>query len=120
MMRAQSRRRSVLRVEELERRDAPATLISATKFTYRDRDADFVTVTLSKPLLNAGNANFILGFDLGGVDGDNSLAQQLCLIDVAAFGKAAAGLSISAVATPSKAGGDGLVNVGYVNAFGID
>ena len=48
-----------LRLEALEGRDAPATLVGATKVTYQDTDGDTVTVAFSKPVLNAGNVGTI-------------------------------------------------------------
>lgn len=52
-IRRTSSRRPFLRVEVLESRLAPATLISPTTLTYRDVDGNNVTVHLSKPLLTS-------------------------------------------------------------------
>src|SRR5205814_1218886 len=92
-------RRANLCLESLETREAPATLVSATKLTYQDIDGDNVTVTLSKPLLNLGNVNSVFLFDTGTVDGFNATKQQLRTINLTAFGAAAAGTNITAVAT---------------------
>src|SRR5262245_60504375 len=57
-MTRQSARRprpSTLRLESLEPRDAPATLVSPMKLTYQDADGDNVAVVFSKPILNATN-----------------------------------------------------------------
>src|SRR5262245_56092140 len=112
---------SPLRLEQLETRDAPATLVSATKLTYQDVDGDNVAVTLSKPLLTAVNVNSVFAFDTGSVDQSNSTKQQLRTINLTGFGVAAAGTSINAVAAHSPVtGGDGQVNVGFINSTGID
>src|SRR5262249_4304912 len=103
----------------LERRDAPATFVSPTKLTYQDIDGDNVTVTLSKPLLTAGNLNSVFTFDIPSVL--NQTKQQLQTIDLTSFSAAAAGTSITVTATHSAiTGGDGQVNVGFINATGID
>src|SRR5262249_24654511 len=52
-------RRARLAVESLEHREVPATLVSPTTLTYQDLDGDSVAVTLSKPLLKAGNVNAV-------------------------------------------------------------
>ena len=51
-----------LGVEQLEGRQAPATLVGATKVTYQDADGDSVVVALSRPVLNNGNANAVFSF----------------------------------------------------------
>ena len=114
-------KRSHLGLEQLESRDAPATLVSATKLTYQDVDGDNVTVTLSKPLLNQGNVNSVFLFDTGTVEGFNSTKQQLRTIKLTGFGAAAAGTSITTVATRGPlTGGDGFAALGQVDATGID
>jgi len=105
----------VLRLEPLEARDAPATLVSATKVTYQDVDGDDVTVVFSKPILNAGSVDNIFG--AGFVTGSNDTPQQLRVIDLAGLGAATAGVSITTVATRSNIhGGDGFAAVGHINA----
>src|SRR5437588_12961822 len=74
-----------LRLEPLEGRDAPATLVSPFRVTYQDADGDHVTVTLSKPLLTPANVNGVFEFDVGAVDGDNTTRQQLRTITVGGF-----------------------------------
>jgi hypothetical protein len=114
------KRRAALQLEPLENRDAPATLVSATKLTYQDIDGDNVTVTLSKPLLNPGNVDSIFLFDTGNVNNVNTARQQLQTIKLTSVG-AAAGTSITTVATPSLAtGGDGFAALGQIDATGID
>jgi hypothetical protein len=115
------RNRARLALEQLERREVPATLISATKMTYQDIDGDNVTVTLSKPLLNAGNVNDVFTFFAGSVNGDNTLKQQLRSIDLTGIGAPATGVGITTVATRSLVnGGDGFAALGQVDATGID
>src|SRR5829696_1892052 len=60
-----SRPRSDLRLERLESRDVPATLVSPTTVTYQDADGDHVRVTLSKPLLTPDTVNGAFQFDVG-------------------------------------------------------
>jgi hypothetical protein len=112
---------AVLRVDELERRDAPATLVNPFKVTYQDADGDDVSVTFSKPLLTAGNVNTVFTFNAGSVDGSNALPQQLWAIDLTGLGAAAAVTAVTVTATPSLAhGGDGFAAVGAIDATGID
>jgi hypothetical protein len=117
------RQRSILCLEPLERRDAPATLVSATRLTYQDSDGDNVTVTLSKPILTAINANIVFHFDAGSVDGSNALPQRLERINLglAVVPAEVAGVNITTTATRSPAtGGDGLATLGHILATGID
>src|SRR5262245_22935434 len=121
MKRHSGRRRHILGVETLERRDAPATLVSGTRLTYRDCDGDSVSVTFSKPILTAANANTIFTFDTGGVDGNNSTKQQLRAIDLTSLGATAKGVAITTAAVRnSLSGGDGFAAVGQIDATGID
>src|SRR5262245_16030800 len=110
--------RSVLRLEQLERRDAPAALVGSNKVTYQDADGDNVTVTLSKPLLTAGNVGTIFTFN-------NAFAtagpQQLQTIDLTSLGAAATGMATTTSAFASTTtGGDGFAALGHINATGID
>jgi hypothetical protein len=111
--------RSILRCEQLERRDAPATLVGNTKVTYQDFDGDNVSVIFTKPILNAGNVDTIFG--AGFVTGDNTTKQTLSIIALAPIGAVARGVSIttSAVRSPVN-GGDGFATLGHVDATGID
>src|SRR5436309_9446565 len=65
------------RLESLESRLAPATLVNPTTLTYQDVDGDNVTVRFSKPVLSNVNADNVFFFDTGSVNGDNSTPQQL-------------------------------------------
>src|SRR5262245_41147199 len=109
------RRRAALSVEELEARLARATLVAAMTLTYQDADTDEVTVRLSRPLLTAANIDSVFTFDTGPVAG-NGTPQQLRTIDLTSL--AAEGVSLAITATPGF--GDGVVNVGYINATGLD
>jgi hypothetical protein len=108
-------------LEPLEARIAPATLVNPTTITFQDIDGDNVTLKFSKPVFLLGTINNVLKFDTGIVDGDNTVKQQLQLIDFTALtniaAAAGANLTISAAKRP---GGDGLVNVGAINATGVD
>jgi hypothetical protein len=107
----------MVQVEELERRDAPATLVDPMTVTYQDLGGERVRVTISKPLFQAASINSVFTFNAGSVNGDNSLRQQLLKIDLT--GLAAGGVSLSVAAR----GGDddhGHADVGFINAAGID
>jgi hypothetical protein len=121
MSRDRQSRKACLNLETLERRDAPATLVSPTRVSYQDIDGDNVTVTISKPLLNAGNVNEVFIFDAGSVDGDNLTKQQLRTVDITKLGDVAKGVNITTVATRSNVnGGDGFAALGQIDATGID
>src|SRR5262245_24410867 len=109
-------RARLLRLESLEARSAPATLATSNTLTFRDVDGDSVIVAFNKPVLTDVNANTVFTFNLGSVNGDNSVGQQLRAIDLTAFGD---GLSVTVTARAAN-GGDGLVNVGWINASGKD
>ncbi len=124
-MNALSRRAGTgARIELLEARIAPATLINPTTVTYQDVDGDEVTIKLSKPVfLDALTANALLRFSTGLIDGSNATPQQLERIDFGAHvvPAEAADTNISVSAKRSaQTGGDGFVNVGAILASGID
>src|SRR4051794_4974590 len=120
MTHAQPIRPPVLRLEPLESRDAPATLVGLNKVTYQDADGDNVTVTLSKPLLTAANVNTVFAFDVGTVTGSNAGRQQLRQIALTGIGAPAAGTAVTVTAVRSPVnGGDGFAAVGRVVASGI-
>src|SRR5215213_5800554 len=116
-----SRPRSDLRLERLESRDVPATLVSPTTVTYQDADGDHVRVTLSKPLLTPDTVNGAFQFDVGTVDGDNTIKQQLRAINLGQWAARTAPVSVTVTADPDPAaGGDGRAAVGWINAGGAD
>ncbi len=110
--------------ELLEARIAPATLLPGGKaVTYLDEDGDLVTIRITKGAFQnpsaAGQTQFVFGPTPTGV---GEQLEVLNLSHQSAFDRA--GLSI--VATPSdpngdgRRQGDGVVNVGYINATGVD
>ncbi|MHA3772257.1 beta strand repeat-containing protein [Verrucomicrobiota bacterium sgz303538] len=102
-------------IESLEPRVAPATLVSPTTLTYTDVDGDLVTVKFTKPLLTQANVNSVFTFSTGTVNGSNSTGQLLQRINLESFGDAD-GLGISVIAKRGSTGGDGLANVGEIDA----
>src|SRR5262245_66668556 len=113
-----SRNRSILQVESLESRDAPARLVNGTTLTYQDIDGDSVTVTFSKAILNASNANSIFSFGQGNVNGSNSTKQQLLEINLDGVA-GATGTTITTCAARSALGGNGFAALGEINAAAI-
>jgi hypothetical protein len=89
--------------------------INAKTATYTDAGGDVVTVSLSKGLLTPGNVASVL------VQGSDGGLQKL---DLTALGKNAAGTSLAQGANVTvevkKATGDGMANIGFINAQGID
>src|SRR5262245_30951417 len=117
---SKTRRKFRLELEQLEGRLAPATLVNPNTLTYRDVDGDAVTVTSSNPIFSAGTINNVFHFDTGTVDGSNLTAQQLQLIDLTGV-SAAQGTNLTIKAVRNKAThGNGQVNVGHIDATGID
>jgi hypothetical protein len=99
---------TVTTIEPLEVRVAPAT------FTYADVDGYFVTIKTSKgtdPQLAAIITPFLV------VEG---LGMELQEIDFSAGAATFAGSTLSVMAKRTTAGGDGLVNVGYIDATDTD
>lgn len=103
-----ARHRSSL--ETLESRIAPAAVfVNATTATYNDHDGDHVTVHFSKPVLTAGNVGTVFTFNVAG---------DLSALDLTA---AAAPDGTGITFTVAKvSGGDGLANIGRINATGFD
>jgi hypothetical protein len=97
-----------LRLEELESRLAPAT-ITPSMATYKDVDGDAVTVRITHGNFSASNFQFV-------ASGAGEFLQTINLQGDPAF--QGAKLTISVKRTPPN--GDGLVNVGGINASGID
>jgi hypothetical protein len=106
-------------LEPLESRIAPATFVNANVVTYTDIDGDHVTIISSLPIFSngtSGNANSILHFSAGSVNGSNTTPQQLQLVDLTGLSsQQVAGDSISITAVKAG-GGDGYVNVGYIDS----
>ena len=114
------RQRSLHHIDALEPRTLLASLVSATKLSYQDTDGDNVTVTLSKPVLTAGNVNSIFTFDTGTVDGSLTTKQQLRSINLGGV-LGVAGTTITTAAVRSATtGGDGFAALGQIIASAID
>ena len=104
-------------IELLEPRIAPAAIfVNATTATYKDVDGDMVTVKFTKPILTSGNVTGVL------VTTGAGLGDQLQTIDLTAAGIAVspAGTNVTVSVKLAPATGDGLANVGAINATGID
>ncbi len=121
-MRTTHHRRGASAPELLEARIAPAaTFINATTATFTDVDGDFVTVKFSKGLLTAANVGGVLETTPAGTLG----GDQLTRIDINT-NPDSAGANLTVTATPQDANlddfidGDGLVNVGWIDATAID
>jgi hypothetical protein len=103
----------MLRVEPLERRDAPAALVDQNKMQYQDIDGDTVTATFSKSILaNETVANAVFTFSSGAiaVNGSTATPEQLQKIDLTALAVLAdaTGTAITVSAVRNKTtGGDG-------------
>jgi len=96
-------------LESLEPRIAPASA------TFIDVDGDNVTVTSSK-----GSSNDLQAIVDGGLV-NSGAGKQLTVIDFTGAGGAAfAGTNLDIHVTLRAAAGDGLVNVGEINATGFD
>jgi len=109
-------RRTILRLEELESRLAPATLLNPSTVTFTDLDGDMATVHLSEGLLTPSNAGNVFTFNNGFA---SSGPQQLQRLDRIGLVGTVNGLSVTITAVPAAAGSDGLVNVGFIDAAGL-
>src|SRR4030095_2034232 len=102
-------------IEPLEARIAPAAvLVNATTANYNDVDGAHVTVTFSNPILTAANVSSVL-LVVSSFGGD-----VLKAIDLTGIGSSAQGTNIAITASLAPGTGDGLANVGRINATGID
>jgi hypothetical protein len=97
-----------MNIEPLESRIAPAT------FTYADVDGDFVTIKTSKGT-DAQLAVIITPFLVA-----SGLGMELQEINFSAGASTFAGTTLSVTAKRTSTGGDGLVNVGYIDATDTD
>ena len=98
-------------IELLEARIAPAAVfVNSSTATYDDVDGDHVTVKFTKPILTSG-----VGGNLAAVFTFNAAGYLADLDLTASTSPDGTGVAF----TVSKvAGGDGLANVGYINATG--
>ena len=100
-------------IEALETRIAPAAIfVNSLLGAYTDEDGDLVTVRFSKPVLTAANVATILVTTAAGT------GEHLAKIDLA--GLAAASRTDILVKTRVAGNGDGLANVGIIDATGVD
>ena len=115
--------RRQLRLERLETREVPATLVSPTTLTYQDFDGDDVKVVFSKPILGSTMiANSIFTFDTSNVSGGNATKQQLQTIDLTVLAVGVTtGTTITTTATRNAVnGGDGFAALGQINASSLN
>jgi hypothetical protein len=99
------RHRSRLHLEELESRTTPAVLSSPTTLVYTDVDGDRVAVQVSKGTLDLSDFQFA-------AQGKGEQLRQINLGVEFAGGNLNVGVLWKV--------GDGLANVGYINAAGVD
>ena len=96
-------------IEPLESRIAPAVVfVNATTATYDDHDGDHVTVHFTKPILTGGNVATVFNFNAAG---------DLARLDLTGASSDGTGVAFTVA---KVAGGDGLVNVGAIDATGHD
>lgn len=95
-------------LETLEDRIAPATLLNPTTLVYTDVDGDAVTVKVSKGDLTGA-------FTTAAVNTGITDAEQLLQLNL--LGSEFSGASITVTAEPTGEGGDGFVNIGFINAI---
>lgn len=96
------------RIEQLEPRIAPATLLSTTAVRYIDVDGDVVIVSISK-----GSLDLLTNFTFAGA-GRGEQLQRISLT-----GEAFSGTNIT-VTSRQTTNGDGLANIGHIDAAGLD
>jgi hypothetical protein len=96
-------------VEPLESRISPATLVNPGTVTFTDFDGDTVVVKTSRGTFDLAT-DFVFQ-DMGGGH------EQLSLLNLSSE---FAGAQVKVAVTKRGAEGDGLVNVGYINASTID
>ncbi|MHA3770754.1 beta strand repeat-containing protein [Verrucomicrobiota bacterium sgz303538] len=101
--------------ELLEPRIAPAAVfVNAKTARYIDIDGDVVTVLFSKAILNNANVDDVLLLAPSG------LGDQLQTIDLTTALAASPQDTDVSFSIAKAASGDGLANVGYINATGTD
>src|SRR6188768_3190645 len=101
-------------IELLESRIAPATLVNPTTVTYTDVDFDLVTVKISKGTFTDPNVSTD-DFTFTGIP---AFGQRLVLIDLSNDGTMFDGATLTITATRTAGGGDGHVNVGFIDSSG--
>ncbi len=103
--------------EALENRIAPAGLLAVSldgkTATWTDVDGDTVTLKASKGVLDAKDFTFI-------AQQAGEVGQQLALLDLSDAGAAGNGVSLTFTAKRTGKLGDGSVNIGRIDATGVD
>jgi hypothetical protein len=102
-----------LRLEPLEDRRTPATLVDGTTVTFTDADGDAATVAFSKSVLTAANVGAVFQFD---TPFDAPGPQQLQTLNLSGL---PAGLSVR-VSGVAAGGGDGKVSLDWFRGSGKD
>lgn len=111
-----TKRRQTLRLESLEARFTPATLVNPKTITFQDSAGNTATVAFNKPVLSDANVGSIFTFDAGGVNGDNGIKQKLLSVDLIDL---PGGLSLSVTGTDAN-GTPTRADVGIINATDKD
>jgi hypothetical protein len=106
------------RFELLEERLAPATLVNPMMVRFTDVDGDRAIVAVSGGMLTLDNFTFVAA-------GKGEQLQTIRLADEIEEGLQSAGADFNGKyllvgVTHRARGGDGLVNVGFIDALGID
>ncbi|MEQ1861613.1 MAG: hypothetical protein ABMA13_16965, partial [Chthoniobacteraceae bacterium] len=113
------------RIEPLEARIAPASLIDPRTVTFTDADGDDVKIVFSRNVFLGtdtamlAKANEVFKFSAGDVAHDTTTHQQLQLIDLTRLSplvRAGVGMTITATA---KDGGNGFADIGAIKAAGV-
>ena len=99
-------------LERLEDRIAPATLIDGKTVEFVDVDNDVIRVQLSKSVLTAQNWQSHFDFQSDGAGHD-------VLENINFSGPAFSGIGVAISAVQAQ-GADGIVNIGAINAGGVD
>ena len=109
--------RRSLRCEPLESRHLLATLVSPWMVWYQDQDGDLVQVRLTQPLLSPANVNDVFRFAEGNVNGSTAARQELETLDLSTL-DVGPGLSMLITVIARSRLGDGVANVGSIEATG--
>lgn len=104
------------RLDVLEDRLAPATLVNPNTVTYVNTDSEQVTVTIDKPVFDLATINEVFDFNVGQVDADptNDTPRLLQLVDLSNL--------VAGGATLTATSNDGFANLDQatIEATGLD
>ena len=112
--------RAFMSVTQLEMRLAPATLVSPTTVTYLDEHSQRVNVQVSQPVFEQTTINQVFTFKSGSVNGSNTSPQQLQELDLTQLTNPSAASGAALTITVTSPGTAQPVEVGLINATGID